>query len=90
MKVPRSELDTLTPAKALELVSAEECFQQYLEGRTVSKTYLKILPGLRATVSFKYSVHDLARVKGELKKKKEEKKRLKQEKRMKRQQGTLK
>ncbi|XP_050728136.1 probable leucine--tRNA ligase, mitochondrial isoform X2 [Eriocheir sinensis] len=90
VKVPRRELDTLTPARALQLVSAEEGFQQHLQGRTVLETYLKILPGLRASVSFTYSVHDLARAKEALKKKKEEKKKQKLEKRLKRKQGTIK
>lgn len=84
MKVARRELDSLTPARALQLVSAEEGFQQHLQGRTVKETYLKILPGLRASVSFTYKVHDLARIKEALKKKKEEKKKQKSEKRLKR------
>lgn len=90
MKVPRRELDALTPARALQLVSAEENFQQHLQGRTVLETRLKILPGLRASVFFYYSVHDPARAKAALKKKKEEKKKEKLEKRMKRKQGTVK
>lgn len=90
MKIPRRELDTLTPAQALQLLSAEEDFRQNLEGRTVVETRLKILPGLKATVSFTYSVHNLAKAKEELKKKKEEKKKQKLEKRMKRKQGAVK
>lgn len=89
MKVPRRVLDSLTPEQALQLVSQEENFRQHLEERTVVETHLKILPGLRATVFFTYSVHDVARAKEELKKRKEEKKKQKLKKRMKRKQGTV-
>ena len=85
MKVPRRMLDNLTPEQALQIVSQEEDFKQHLQERTVVNTRLKILPGLRASVVFNYSVHDVAWAKEELKKRKEEKKKQKLKKRMKRQ-----
>ena len=89
MKVPRRMLDHLTPEQALQLVSKEQNFQQFLKGRTIVDTKLKILPGLRASVFFTYSVHDVARAKEELKKRKEEKKKQKLENRMKRKQRVV-
>uniref|UniRef100_A0A0P4WBC8 leucine--tRNA ligase n=1 Tax=Scylla olivacea TaxID=85551 RepID=A0A0P4WBC8_SCYOL len=89
VKVPRRMLDHLSADQALQLISKEENFQQFLQGRTIVDTQLKILPGLRATVFFTYSVHDVARAKEELKKRKEEKKKQKQENRMKRKQRAV-
>lgn len=89
MKVPRRMLDHLTPKQALQLVSKEQNFQQFLQGRTIVDTQLKILPGLRASVFFTYNVHDVARAKEELKKRKAEKKKQKLESRMKRKHRTV-
>ncbi|MPC09863.1 putative leucine--tRNA ligase, mitochondrial [Portunus trituberculatus] len=89
VKVPRRMLDHLSPEQALQLVSKEKNFQEFLQGRTIVDTQLKILPGLRASVFFTYSVHDVARAKQELKKRKEEKKKQKLENKMKRKQRAV-
>lgn len=81
MKVPRKILDSLTSDAAFDLFAADEEFQEYFRGRTIIKTHLKILPGLRGSVSFFYKVHDMPKVKEDLKKRRAEKKKQKLEKR---------
>ncbi|KAK8733627.1 hypothetical protein OTU49_006396 [Cherax quadricarinatus] len=83
VKVPRKVLDHLTPEAALDLISAAEDFQDYLGERSIIATHLKVLPGLEASVFFKYKVQDISKVKEALKKMNAEKKKQKLEKRLK-------
>lgn len=84
-KLPRKTLDSLTGDAAFELLSTDEEFQEYIKGRTIIKTQLQVLPGLRGSISFLYKVHDVPKIKEDLKKRKAEKKKQKLEKRNKNQ-----
>ncbi|XP_042213809.1 probable leucine--tRNA ligase, mitochondrial isoform X1 [Homarus americanus] len=86
VKVPRKVLDKLTSDAALDIVSADEEFKEYMGGRTIISTHINVLPGLEAYVSFTYKVQDVSKVKEDLKKIKVEKKKQKLEKRLKKKQ----
>ncbi|XP_045584037.2 probable leucine--tRNA ligase, mitochondrial [Procambarus clarkii] len=82
VKVARKILDHLTPDAALDLIAADDDFKDYMEGRSIITTHLKVLPGMEASVHFTYEVQDVAKVKAAFKKMKAEKKKQKMEKRL--------
>lgn len=83
MKVPRKILEQLTCEEALELITRNEEFQQFMVGRTVTDTQLTIVEGLSGHLQFSIKVHDLAAVREQRKKLKAEKKQEKKLRQMK-------